>query len=323
VLARALRAVLPGRPGGNVANGRLLRMALVRWSWSRLARRLASATESFDPHVIVATQMNSAALLASAGSYRRRHVPTIGVPTDFGVHDFWVQPGVDFYCVAHESISDLGALGVDASKVVATGIPLMPGFRQPATRDEARRLLNIAGDLPVVLVAGGGLGLGVDAVSRRLLESPQQMQILVIAGENAAAKSALKSLVERYGKRIRVWHWVEHMELLIRAADLVVGKPGGLTVAEVLACGRPLIAARSLGGQEGFNVQFLQRHQVGRLVCEPELVHAVESLLSDTEELRRMQERAWSVGRREGAERIAALIEKLAGKSARRAVARR
>ena len=60
---------------------------------------------------------------------------------------------------------------------------------------------------------------------------------------------------------------------------MVVGKPGGLTVAEVLACGRPLLATRALGGQEGFNVRFLERHGVGRLVPEEALVRGLGDML--------------------------------------------
>jgi UDP-N-acetylglucosamine:LPS N-acetylglucosamine transferase len=97
------------------------------------------------------------------------------------------------------------------------------------------------------------------------------------------------------------------MELLIRAADVVVGKPGGLTVAEALACGRPLLAARALGGQEGFNVRFLERHGVGQLVQETELIGALTGLLADRLRLTRMQERAWQLGHRDGADRIAEL----------------
>lgn len=104
----------------------------------------------------------------------------------------------------------------------------------------------------------------------------------------------------------------------MRAADVVVGKPGGLTVAEVLACGRPLLATRSLGGQENFNVRFLERHRVGRLVSEAALPETVEALLSDSIGLAQMKERAWSLGKREGADRIADLVEQLVSRRANR-----
>jgi UDP-N-acetylglucosamine:LPS N-acetylglucosamine transferase len=109
-----------------------------------------------------------------------------------------------------------------------------------------------------------------------------------------------------------VLRWTERMEIPVRAADIIVGKPGGLTVAEALACGRPLVATRSLGGQEGFNVRFLETHGVGRLVPEHELVQSVESVLADRDGLARMQERAMRLGKRDGADRVAELALALA-----------
>jgi UDP-N-acetylglucosamine:LPS N-acetylglucosamine transferase len=321
IFLRLLCAVLSGHPRGTSAIGRLFRLGLVALAWMRLVRRLVARVRSFDPDVIVATQMNPAALLSSGRLRLGLDVLTIGVPSDFGMHDFWVQPGIDRYCVAHDSIAESCAPRIGAEKVFVTGMPLMPGFRDPPSIQHARLALGLDTALPVVLVGGGGLGLGVDAVVGRLLAQPGQMQIVAIVGRNAQARQSLESLATRYGKRLRVYDWTERMELFMRAADVVVGKPGGLTVAEVLACGRPLIAARSLGGQEGFNVRFLEAHGVGRLVSEHDLVDTVGSLLADRELLAQMQDRAWRLGRRDGAERIAALVGQLAAARSARLVA--
>ena len=95
------------------------------------------------------------------------------------------------------------------------------------------------------------------------------------------------------------------MENYMAAADVVVGKPGGLTVAEVLACGRPLLVTRSLQGQESFNVQFLERRQVGALVSEQELPGKLAEWVGDPERLAAVQRRAREAGRRDGAGRVA------------------
>lgn len=314
VMLPLLSAALSGQLRVTPAGGRLLRLGLVQTVWAQLARRLATAVRAFDPDVVVATQMNSAALLSHARRKGGLYVPTIGVPTDFGLHDFWVQSGIDYYCVAHESVDGLRAAALDAARVIPTGIPLMPQFHQPPAMEQARRSLGLDPAMPVVLVAGGGLGLGVHVVAENLLASRMPMQLLVVAGHNIAALRALTALAARHPHRLQVREWTDSMELFIRAADAVVGKPGGLTVAEVLACGRPLLVTRALGGQEGFNVRFLERHGVGRLVAEVDLVEALEDLLANSDALRRKKERAWSFGSRNGAQRIAELVEQLAGR---------
>ena len=303
VLFRLFCAVLPKRTcSGNRA---LVRGALVKWGRLRLARRLNARLRAFGPDVVVATSMHPAALLSSIKTHRGLGIPALGVLTDFGMHDFWIQPGIDGYCIAHESIAGVQNLAGGPARLLATGIPLMPGFRNPPSARDARLQLRLDPDAPVVLVLGGGLGLGVDAIAERLLVRPGHLQVLVLVGHNAAARKSLAPLAGRYPGRPGVWGWTEQMEVFIRAADVVVGKPGGLAVAEVLACGRPLLATRSLRGQEGFNVRFLEQHGVGRLVSEDELVESIESLLANRGEFARIQQRAWMLGKRDAAARIA------------------
>jgi UDP-N-acetylglucosamine:LPS N-acetylglucosamine transferase len=312
VLFRLLCAVLPKRARRSSGNHALGRRVLIKWGWARLARRLALRLQAFSPDVIIATQMGPAALLSFVKKRRRLNARLIGVLTDFGVHDLWIQPGIDCYCVAHDSIADLPGVAIERSRISVTGIPLMPGFQNAPSVRQARLQLGLNPNAPVVLVPGGGLGLGVDAVAARLLDCVDRVQVLVLVGRNASARRSLAPLVTRYPGRLSVWDWTEHTEVFIRAADVVVGKPGGLTVAEALACGRPLLATRSLRGQEGFNVRFLEQHGVGRLVPEDDLPGSIESLLANPGELARIQHRAWTLGKRDGASRIAELALALA-----------
>jgi processive 1,2-diacylglycerol beta-glucosyltransferase len=114
------------------------------------------------------------------------------------------------------------------------------------------------------------------------------------------------------------------MERFLVAADVVVGKSGGLTVAEVLACGRPLLVTRTLQGQESFNVRFLERHGIGRLVrTDDELVSQVREWLASPDALSVIHARAWAAGRRDGAARAAEVTLELVAAAGPTQVARR
>lgn len=280
----------------------LLRLAIIRSGWTILARRLDAVLRTFAPDVMVSTQMNPAALLVLCAQRRRAGIPSIGVITDFGVHDFWLQRGVDRYCLPHEDVQ-LPARRADAPATV-TGMPLMPQFQRLPEQAVARAQLALPQDEPVILVAGGGLGLGVERVVRALLGSSGRLHVLAVLGRNPSAASQLRQCPH---PRVRLWEWTEDMALLMRAADIVVGKPGGLTVAEALACGRPLLATDTLRAQEDFNLRFMQRHDVGALVAEQDLVPRIDALLESRAALRAMQARAGAIGRRDGAAHIAAL----------------
>jgi processive 1,2-diacylglycerol beta-glucosyltransferase len=294
---------LAGRPRGFPRVNRLLRVAVLPWVWRQLVTRLQARLEAFRPDVIIVTQANLAVMLAFLKDQRRWDIPTVGVLTDFGLHDFSLQDGIDRYCIAHESVELPD--GIDRTRVLVTGMPLMPGFARPPSVEESRRELGLDHGRAVVLVLGGGLGLGVEAAAEQLLASSRDIQLLVMAGRNGAVQALRAGIGVGRGARVRVLGWTERMEVPMRAADIIVGKPGGLSVAEALACGRPLVCARVLNRQERFNSRFLETHNVGRLVPERDLGAYVASVLTDTERLAQMQARAARLGKRDGADRVA------------------
>lgn len=305
VLLRYLHGSLARRRRNGAAARALIRPVLSHWIWARLSRRLEQRLSDFGPHAAIATQMAPAALLAVIRSRRRLALPLIAVPTDFGIHDFWLQRGIGCFCVAHETVTrpDLPA----GSLVRATGLPLMPGFRQPPERDAARAELGLHPEKPVVLVAGGGLGLAVGEVSERILAQVPGAIVVAVNGRNAAARAAVEARAPIGSNRLVHYGWTDRMPALLRAADVIVGKPGGLTVAESLACGRYLLAINSPGGQEGFNVRFLVHHGAGALVCKEDLGERLRALLADPGKLQGLQAHIASLGRRDGARQIAAL----------------
>lgn len=308
LLLSLLCTTLPYDGVSLAGTGARARLAVMKWTWMRLSKRLETLVAQFAPDVIVSTQMIPAAMIAALKRRGRLHVPHIGVLTDYGMHDFWRQSGTDRYCIAHESIVAPGdSVITGANRLMSAGVPLMPSFAQLLSQAEARRQLRLDAHRQTVLVLGGGLGLSVDAIAAQLLQRPGETYFLVMPGKNAQAHSQLSLLAAKNPQRMRVCGWTERMDIFIRAADVVVGKPGGISVAETLACGRPLFATRSLGGQEGFNVRFLENHEVGALIDEGELAQKIDDLLLAPQILARVQRRAWELGRRDGASRIANL----------------
>jgi UDP-N-acetylglucosamine:LPS N-acetylglucosamine transferase len=306
LLLSMLYTSLPYNGSSLAGNGVRARLAIMKWSWLRLSKRLESVVAAYAPDVIVSTQMIPAAMISALKRRGRVRAPLIGVLTDYGVHDFWRQRGIDRYCIAHPTIA---VPQEDSSQAVATGVPLMPAFAAPLSQVEAKRQLSLDPQRSYALILGGGLGLSVDGIAARLLEHPSKCSFIVMPGKNGGVRQALSRHLVRDGQkpdeRMRIFDWTDRMDVFIRAADIVVGKPGGVSVTEVLACGRPLLATRSLGGQEGFNVRFLEQHRVGALVPDTELAARIETMMGDAHALTEMQQRAWSLGIRDGASKIA------------------
>jgi UDP-N-acetylglucosamine:LPS N-acetylglucosamine transferase len=316
LLFRQLSTLLARPDENDTAFRELRQQAVVHQSWQLLAKRLGRRIARFAPDAVIATQVNMAALAAHLKAQRRFQTPLIGIITDYGVHNFWLQRHVDIHCVADESMRGQFNGQAATSRVEVTGIPLMPEFSHPPATEAARQELGLAHRGPVVLILGGGLGLGIGSVVRRLANSllarPSRPSLIVLAGRNRRLAGelqgdpAVRELMA--GGRLRVQGWTEQVVTYMRAADLVIGKPGGLSTAEVLACGRPLFSTCSLRGQESFNVAYLQDNRVGELLSEEDLARTIPALLEDDDALRQMQSRAWALGRRHGAQCVTAQV---------------
>jgi 1,2-diacylglycerol 3-beta-galactosyltransferase len=66
-----------------------------------------------------------------------------------------------------------------------------------------------------------------------------------------------------------VYNFVTEMGTFMRGADCVLGKAGGLTVSEALACGLPLILVDVIPGQEIGNADHVVAGDAGALANDP------------------------------------------------------
>jgi processive 1,2-diacylglycerol beta-glucosyltransferase len=188
--------------------------------------------------------------------------PFVQVMTDFVLHRYWVQPRVrDHFVPGPEIARDLAGR-ILAVRVQAAGIPISPVFERPLQPSESRAEWNLDPTHPVALVMGGGLGLGVEtAAVAALAADVPGLQVVAVTGRNAGAKMRLERLGISHD-RLRVLGYVQGMERLLPAADVVVTKPGGLTTSEALAVGKPLILTRPIPGHEAANFEFLSNRGV-------------------------------------------------------------
>lgn len=303
-------------------SNRMLLKGVLQLSHRVLSGRLLEAVHAFRPDVLVATQMYPNSLLSRAVESGTLKQPLIGVITDYGIHGLWVRSTTRLYCVGHESTARmLVERGVPVDRIHVTGIPLRPEFENPPGQRDARRQLGLD-DRPTVLVTGGEYAIGtVEAVEQIIGGIPAEIRLLVTTGARAQGDVRLELLAARHPERVRIHSWTENVVVLMCAADVVVGKPGGLTLSESLACGRPFLATCSLGGQETHNVRFLEDYGLGCRIMPEQLPERLCKLFANTAELAAWQERVRAAGPRHGARAAAELIERLARQSGLREVA--
>lgn len=327
-VARGYHGLLRVAPGlyGCVYRGRWAREVLraVRGAYLSLggARRLREGVRRSGAQVVVCPQAAVAAVLAEARRRGDLEIPVVSVLTDYGVHPFWADPPADLILAPDEAAVDaLAALGVPRERLRATGIPVHPAFEAPPSREEARRSLALSSAAPVALLSGGGKGLGgIGRAAAALLAASPRARLLVLCGANDRLRAALTSC-RGAGDRLRVFgpQPPELVAAMMAAADVHVGKPGGLSAAESLAAGLPLVLTRPLPGQEEANAAHLIAAGAAIDGGPPErAARAAAALLRDREALSRLRAGALRAGMPAAAARAAAEISALLGASAGR-----
>src|SRR5262249_58171882 len=105
----------------------------------------------------------------------------------------------------------------------------------------AREAVGLSTGGPVVLAMAGSQGeLGrLPDVARTLAAMRRPLQGLVVAGHDARLRVTLTRLTE--GSTTRTLGYVSDVRRLMAAADILVTKAGGMTLAEAMAAETPLL----------------------------------------------------------------------------------
>ena len=285
------------------------RLALDRLNTQPMIRML----KKVQPDLCIATHFLPAEILAwliAKDKLQARHAIVV---TDYDVHAMWLCRTVDRYYVAlPESAEYLACIGVPREKLRVTGIPVDLLFAKRVNQAEARRRLGVDSRAQVVLIAAGGYGLGpVEQLVKGLLALQRPWQIVAIAGKSEKLKKRLEQISRSAGNlaggggRLVTVGFTQEIDQYMAAADLLVGKAGGLTTSEALARELPMAIVEPIPGQESRNADHLL--EAGAAVrCNnlPAAPWKIAGLLECPEKLAAMKSAATEMARPDAARLI-------------------
>ncbi|WP_284198973.1 MGDG synthase family glycosyltransferase [Alicyclobacillus sacchari] len=224
--------------------------------WSLLARfsRKAAwrALEEHRPDIVVQLFPDHALARMPKGTR-----PMVAVVlTDFAVHNRWFHRGVDLYILPDARAVDESARFTQGKTIAIAGIPIRRQFSTCS-------LVERSGRRSIVLVTGGrGVFPQFQGVLDRLLRRFPNHTIHVLCGRNRRMFAQVTSFAKTRcaAERIVPIGFTEQLATYLQQADFVMAKAGGVTIAECLACGVPMVFFRPLPGQERENA-----HRVARM----------------------------------------------------------
>jgi len=200
----------------------------------------------------------------------------------------------------------------DNARVV--GNPVRAGFVRPPDKREARVRFELDPDVPVVLVTGGSQGARSlndamkSAVRRFEAGEAQFVWMTGAAGAPEARKAAQEAKA-----RVSVFAFIDDMPAACAAADLVVGRSGASSTAELAVLGKPSTLVpypHATDNHQEANARAFLDAGAAVLLLDPEctgdrLAAEIRALLQDSARLERMGRAALSLARPGAAETIA------------------
>lgn len=272
---------------------------------------MRDVVRTYRPDVILSTYPLYSAPLRAVNVVSHVPFPLLVSITDLAtVHRLWFSSSVDLCMVPTEIVRDLALnYGLTPDQIQVTGIPVNPEVvREQRSPTEIRQSLGWHPDLLTVLAIGSRR---VD----RLVDTLNvfnhfglPMQLIVAAGKDAALYQELKEA--DWHVPVKLYEYVHNIPILMKAADIIVCKAGGLVVTEALACERPMLIIDAIPGQETGNADYVVQNGAGALVRDP--MEVLETIahwtMNGGQQLRECTENARHLGKPDAAYQVASAV---------------
>ncbi|UBH13824.1 diglucosyl diacylglycerol synthase [Macrococcus armenti] len=219
-------------------------------------------------------------------------IPVATVITDYTMHKNWYTPNSNRYFVATEHTkSQLIQYGVDPSIIDVTGIPIHERFNEEVERNAWLTNNGLQPNKKTLLMVAGAFGVvgGFNEMLATLTEESDH-QYVVVCGNNTQLIDTLKAAYKD-NPNVLIIGFTKEMAGWMASCDLMLTKPGGITISESLCKSIPLVFFNPAPGQEGENAIYFTEKGFSRITNSYEETTAtVLELLSDEHQLKQYKE---------------------------------
>ena len=236
---------------------------------ARGARRLDRAIQDGGYDAVVCVHVIPAMMMTEL---RRQH--ETGPVFCFVATDYTCSPTVggctpDICVIPHEELAEeFVSCGIARETLLAAGIPVRAVFRERGDRAAARSELALPPEGRHIVLMSGSIGCGPMADIAAELERRMERGDFasVLCGSNRQMLCALR---RRGFRRVEAVGFTNRVHRYMDSADVLVSKPGGISITEAGTRGTPLLLADMVGGCETRNQEFFHARGWAE-TCRPE-----------------------------------------------------
>jgi len=275
-----------------------------------LKNKILSYINQYHPSIIISTHPLFVHIIAELKREGLTKAVCLSVVTDLGVHRFYAHDAIDAYITGSKITNhQLQALGISQDKIFDYGIPVKPEFY--ALGQTSRTDFSPF----TILLMGGSMG------SRKLYKTlaflmkvKQDILIQVVCGNNKTIKNNIESHFQNLPDNIslEVYGFISNVHELMDQADILISKPGGLTLTEAINKSLPMIIPFYIHGQEAENTEILAQEGLGIYVKHlDQLPEIIESFVNEPERLRDIKNKMKAMSSNYSVEKISDLCHEL------------
>lgn len=261
------------------------------------SKHLLPIIEKEKPDIIISTHPFPMEMTAALKRHKLIDIPLINVMTDYVPHQTWIDDEVDEYIVAtKEMIPKMNTMGAKIDRINPYGIPVKPQFNQKYDKNKLKDELNIVINKPVLLVMAGSFGIkSVLEIYNDILSIDKYFQIILITGNNEKLYNKLQYEIDdikKTGKDVKntkLIMFTNEIYKYMNVSDILITKPGGLTISEALASDLPMVLFKPIPGQEDGNQNFLIKNNMALKIDKNNTKKVLEYLLNDKNRIQNLK----------------------------------
>ena len=215
-------------------------------------QKVLAVLQKKNYNAVICAHVNASAILSflkKKGLYKGKFIVAF---SDFHLHSYWVFNNVDLFLAnILEQKQQMVVDGIATDKILVCGMTMQP--RKHFDPGAVREKFGLKSEDKVILMMSGSKGL---VFNFNLVEQIKNLnaKIFIVCGKNPELEKELQTKFAAQ-KNIKILGYIDLQELYA-ITDLVLTKPGALTVSECLQAGLPMII-HSLLPMEKFNYDYL------------------------------------------------------------------
>lgn len=265
-----------------------------------VAKKLKEYLEEHPADAVIMPHLYPAELVTYLKRQGETLPLTVFVATDYVCIPFTEETDCDYYVVPGErQMKDFIRWKIPKEKLLPYGIPVARAFDETVTKREARRALGLSADedRKYILLTGGSIGAGdihrnIRILLNRLKKTHIDGKLIVVCGNNERLykqlekeyvasdswKQKLRRQAKKYASLPTAWDdegrvillgRTKKMALYMRACDIFISKPGGLSSTEAAVAQVPYIHIRPIPGCETYNMRYFTKNGMSVGVKNP------------------------------------------------------